>query len=409
MSNVLYISYTGLLEPLGQSQVLQYVRKLAEKHQMTVLSFEKPVLLRDQTKLAALKGELASANITWQYLRYHKRPSAPATLYDISNGLRTAEKLVRANKIGIVHARSYIPGVIGLLSKRRTGVRFVFDMRGFWPDERVDGGIWKRESMRYRIFKWIERHLFRKADHVVSLTYAGKREIEKFDYLQGQMPSISVIPTCTNLEIFAPSLTNSDGPKPFTLGYVGSAGSWYMFDKVAEVVRLLFDKEPDARFLVVNNGDHKYIASTLQNAGVELSRVEILSAPFVEVANHVARMDAGIFFIKPVWSKRASSPTRLGEFMACGKPVLANGNVGDVEQILKEAGAGVAINQFDRDTLSSALAQIIDLSQQNGIAQRCRDAAEETYSLDRGVAVYDEIYRRLDDTAQMTVADGHSS
>ena len=42
LSGVLYISYDGLLEPLGQSQVFQYLQKLAEEHQILLLTYEKP-------------------------------------------------------------------------------------------------------------------------------------------------------------------------------------------------------------------------------------------------------------------------------------------------------------------------------------------------------------------------------
>ena len=42
-ARVLYISYDGLLDPLGQSQVVPYVRELARRGvALTVISFEKP-------------------------------------------------------------------------------------------------------------------------------------------------------------------------------------------------------------------------------------------------------------------------------------------------------------------------------------------------------------------------------
>ena len=47
MASILYISYTGLLDPLGESQVLQYVRELACSHRMTLLTFEKAEALAD--------------------------------------------------------------------------------------------------------------------------------------------------------------------------------------------------------------------------------------------------------------------------------------------------------------------------------------------------------------------------
>jgi glycosyltransferase involved in cell wall biosynthesis len=397
---VLYISFTGLMDPLGQSQVLQYALGLGRSgHQVTVLSFEKPDALAERAQVLPIRRFCEEADVDWWPRVRHKRPFRLFAMpYSLVSGLMQGIRIVREAEAEIVHCRSYIGSLLGLVIKRATGAQLIFDMRGFWPDERVDGGIWKANSMRYRAFKWIERRLFLGADHVVSLTNAGKREIEKFDYLQGRMPPISVIPTCTNLEIFKPMRQERAAQGSFTLGYVGSAGSWYMFEEVARAVRLLFEARPDARFLVINKGDHDAIRAKLRDADVDLDRVEIVSAPYSEVARHIGRMNAGIFFIKPVWSKRASSPTRLGEFLGCGKPVLANGGVGDVEEALTETGTGIAINRFDPETLGSALEQLITLSAEPDIVGRCRSAAEERFSLDLGVAEYDRIYRSLEAT-----------
>lgn len=388
---VLYISYTGLLDPLGQSQVLQYVLALGQRHNMTLLSFEKPELAVETDKLAALEEQCRAAGVDWIRLPYHRKPGIPATLYDVMMGIRTGRRIAREKGIQIVHCRSYIAGLIGLAVKRATGAKYIFDMRGFWPDERVDGGIWTTSSAPYKVFKRVEKMLFTGADHVVSLTRAGVREFEQFDYLQGRMPPSSVIPTCTNLDMFRPVDTERDG---FTLGYVGSAGSWYMFKEVSRAVKILFDKRPDARFLVINKGGHDTVRDHLTTAGVDLSRVDIRAVPFPEVSENIGQMDAGIFFIKPVWSKRASCPTRMGEFLACGKPCLGNTGVGDVAQDLAETGTGLAIDRFDDATLSDAIDQLIDIAAQPDMAERCRNAAEERFSLRAGVDEYDRIYQR---------------
>ncbi|MEM0984860.1 MAG: glycosyltransferase family 4 protein [Pseudomonadota bacterium] len=392
---MLYISYTGLLDPLGQSQVLQYVLGLARQYRMTVLTFEKPDALKDTAQIEATAEKCRAAGVGWHRLAYHNRPGIPATLYDIAMGMRRGIKLAKACRADIVHTRSYIAGMIGMAVKRETGARFIFDMRGFWPDERVDGGIWKAGSRRYKFFKGIERRLFTSADHVVSLTRAGVREYEQFDYLADNPPPSTVIPTCTNLELFRPTEVPDDRAPGFTIGYVGSAGSWYMFDEVTRAVRLLFEKRQDARFHVVNKGDHGFIRNCLNRHGVDLERTVIRTVPYGEVATEIAHMDAGIFFIKPVWSKRASSPTRLGEFLACGKPVLVNGNVGDVAESVGETQTGIAISAFDDATLQDGLDRLLELTEKPGISARCRDAAEARFSLEGGIQSYSAIYDRL--------------
>ena len=397
MTKALYITYTGLLDPLGQSQVLQYVLGLAPKHDMTVLSYEKPANLADSTRLTALEDRLKAAGVTWHRRIWHRKPGIPATIYDINRGIAQATRIVRDNGIQIVHCRSYIGSMIGAAVKRRTGAKLIFDMRGFWPDERVEGGIWRAGSLPYRYFKRVERKLFLNADHVVSLTRAGVREIAQMPYLAGRMPPVSVIPTCTNLQMFHPVPTPRKG---FTLGYVGSVGSWYMFTQVAQAVARLFQMRGDARFLVINKGGHDLIRTELAAAGVDMARVEIREAPFDAVAEQIGRMDAGIFFIKPVWSKRASCPTRMGEFLACGKPCLANDGCGDVREDLAETGTGVTLpadgrGGVDMSGLDAALIRLTELAADPHMQTLCRQAAEERFSLKGAIAEYDAIYKRL--------------
>ncbi len=395
---ILYISYTGLLDPLGQSQVLQYVIGLAREYRMTLLTFEKPEALRDVHHVSALAALCRAAGVDWHYLKYHQRPTMPATLYDVFMGIRKGRALARRADVQIVHCRSYLAGLMGLGVRRATGARHLFDMRGFWVDERVDGGMWRKRSLQYRLFKFLERILFTHTDHIVSLTRVGVIELRKFEYLAEKPPPVSVIPTCTNLEIFRPQQRAPGDSRGFTLGYVGSAGSWYLFGDVARVVKLLFEIDPASRFLVINSVGHKAIREALLREEVDLARVDIKAVAFEEVTNEISKMDAGIFFIKPVWSKRASSPTRLGEFLASGRPVLTNGRVGDVEEDVNDTRTGVVINDMKQETLRQALLHLVSIAQEPGIAERCRSAAEDRFSLETGIERYSAIYASLVNT-----------
>lgn len=400
MISVLYISYTGLLDPLGQSQVLQYVRALATDHRVTVLSFEKPDAIADTAHVEALHTDCAAAGIDWHPRVWHNRPvGALATVCDLVAGSRHATRLARQTDAKIVHCRSYIAGLMGLAVKRTTGARYIFDMRGFWPDERVDGGIWRQGSTIYHLFKRIEKRLFLSADHVVSLTRAGIREYERFEYLKDDLPPSSVIPTCTNLDLFRP--LTPETPEPgFTLGYVGSVGSWYLFDMVSLAVARAFQMRSDARFLVITKGDHAAVRAALSHAGVDLDRVEIRTATYDQVPHQIARMDAGLSLIRPAWSKRASCPTRMGEFLGCGKPCLANAGVGDVEEDFAETGTGVILPALGdhgvvTDGLDAALETLFAMAADPKMSAKCRKVAEERFSLEGGVAEYTRIYRRL--------------
>jgi glycosyltransferase involved in cell wall biosynthesis len=391
---VLYISYDGMLEPLGQSQVLAYLKRLAVGRCIHLISFEKA---NDWANIAEREGvtrDIAAAGIAWHPLRYHKRPSSLATAWDIACGTALGLWLVARHRLGIVHARSYVPSVMALVIKRITGAKFLFDMRGFWADERVDGGLWPRCGRMYRLTKWFERRFLLAADHVASLTHAAVREMARFDYLHERMPPVTVIPTCADLTRFKPmpSVRSRSG---FVLGYVGSAGTWYLFDEAVACFSQLMRMRSDARFLIVNRGEHAYIRGRLNAAGVPAASVELTTANHADVPSEIARMDAGIFFIRPVFSKQASAPTKLAEFLGCGVPCLGNAGVGDMAEVMEGERVGVALASFDEVALKDGLDQLLVLVADPTTRTRCVAAAQRHFSLDEGVARYRNIYASL--------------
>jgi glycosyltransferase involved in cell wall biosynthesis len=367
---------------------------LAADHVVHLLSFERAAHLADADRVAAMRERIERSGIAWHPRRYHKRLSLLATLWDIAIGTIAGRRLVRRHGLGIVHARSYVPGAMTLLVKRSTGAKFVFDMRGFWVDERVDGGLWKRNGVLYRAGKWVERRLLLAADHVVSLTHAGVRVMQGFDYLQGRLPPITVIPTCADLERFRP-LPKPDPDAPFTLGYVGSAGTWYLFDAAVSAFKTVRQSRPDARFLIVNKGAHAYIRERLAAGGVPMDSVELCEATHAEIPGLMARMDAGVFFYKPSFSRAACAPTKLGEFLGCGIPCLSNAGVGDMADILRKGNCGVAVDAFDETSVHNGVERLLALTADEDVGRRCVEAARLHFSLDEGVRRYREVYESL--------------
>jgi glycosyltransferase involved in cell wall biosynthesis len=287
---------------------------------------------------------------------------------------------------------------MALAMKLFCGVRFIFDMRGFWADERVDGGLWPRDGWLYFLAKWFERRFFLASDHIVSLTHAGIAEIQRFDYLEGRSPKFSVIPTCADLDRFKPfgDPRRTAGESGFTLGYVGAAGTWYLFEPLVECFRQLLLLRPNSKLLILNNGEHNFIQESLVRAFIPAHSVEIRTVEYSEVPLQMARMNAAAFFIRPVYSKKASAPTKLGELLGCGVPCLTNTGVGDSAAILEEFRVGIALSEFDTPSLQVGLARLLQLCADPEVTKRCRQAALMHFSLTQAVESYRRIYDCLD-------------
>jgi glycosyltransferase involved in cell wall biosynthesis len=391
---VLYISYDGMLEPLGQSQVITYLERLTGDARLFLVSYEKSADWADETRRAAVKARLDAAGICWHPLTYHKTPTVPATLFDLAQGLAVGLWLAARYNVGIVHARSYIPALIGWVIKLLTGARLLFDMRGLWADERTDGDIWPAGGQIYRVVKRLEQTLLLGADHIVTLTHASRHVIAGFPYMhEGRHAPISVIPTCADLDRFSPG--TAARPLSFTLGYLGSIGTWYMFDEVLACFRLIAQRRPDARLLVVNRGEQALIRAMAAKAGIPDNALEITSAEHRDVPAIIRRMSAGAAIIRPVFSKIASAPTKLAEYLGCGVPCLGNVGVGDMELILETEGAGVALREFTEAERMRAVDRLLEMCAVPETAAHCRAVALQHFSVDQGAADYRAIYREL--------------
>ena len=396
MTHILYISYDGMLEPLGQSQVLAYLKRLANGRRIHLISFEKADDWANVAERVRLARDIASAGIAWHPLRYHKAPSVLATAFDIMQGIIVGVWLCVRYKIKIIHARSYIPSVIALTLKKLFNVKYIFDMRGFWADERIDGGLWPKGGRIYRVAKWFEKRFLLSADSVVSLTNAAVDEMKKFDYLQGRLPNFKVITTCTDLNLFDFKKTNNNSSKEsFVLGYVGSVGVWYLFDETLNCFKLILEKVPSAQLHIINRGGHQYIRERLIDKRINPNKVMIETSDHAGVAKAMQSMDVGIFFIKPAYSKMSSAPTKLGEFLGCGIPCLSNTKVGDMAVILNDEKVGVALDSFDETSMKLGIEELMTLLNDPEIRERCRSTALKYFSLDIGVRSYNHIYNRL--------------
>jgi hypothetical protein len=403
-ARVLYITYDGLTDPLGRSQVLPYLTGLAASgHRITNLSCEKPERMdRDGEQIRKLCDE---AGLKWAPIKYHKKPPILSSAVDALELERTAKRLHRDEPFDLVHCRSYIPARTGLAMKRRFGTKFLFDMRGFWPDEKVEGNNWNLRNPPYRAvyryFKRLESQLLEGADQIVSLTEAGKAQLLTRPELQDHPAPITVIPCCVDFAHF-PLATDASrqaarseleiSAEAPVLAYLGSLGSWYMLEEMLDFFKVYASRDEAARFLFVTADEPGPIRAAAADRGVDPARLVIRSASRDDVPRRMAAADLGIFFIKPVFSKTASSPTKMGEMLAIGLPIVTNAGVGDVAAMVEEMECGAVIRDFTESEYAQALVQ---LGQLTASAKDRRDRALPLFDVKLGIARYDRIYGEL--------------
>jgi glycosyltransferase involved in cell wall biosynthesis len=414
---VLFLSYDGMTDPLGQSQVIPYLAGLARRgFAIHLISFEKPERSREHGE--AIRRLLDADGIRWHPLPYTKWPPVLSTVWDVARLRRAARRLHAREKFDLVHCRSYIPAIVGLELKRAFGVRFLFDMRGFWADEKVDAGSWPQRKRLYRAvydyFKRKEGEFLAGADGIVSLTHAGMRQLERWEAARTATHNRQVIPCSVDFRLF-------DLPTPeqrtaaradlglqsdaFLLAYLGSLGTWYMLDEMLDLFTVVKLARPQSRFLFVTPDDSDQVYAAAARRGIAREDVVIRSATRQQVRFYLSAADLGVFFIRPSPSKVSSSPTKLGEYLAMGIPVLTNAGVGDVAEIIERTRGGVVVDDFTPESYRRVLGGLDALLLSR--PAEIRSNARLIYDLDTAVESYARLYAgALPPGAPETRADG---
>lgn len=399
--NTLYITFDGLSDPLGQSQILPYLVSLSkEGYCITVLSCEKPsVLLTEKQNILDLINDLS---IDWKYIEYNEQGNFLTRFNYVKQLQIMAEQLVSTKKISLTHCRSYLSALIGLKLKKQKGVPFLFDMRGFWADERIDGGIWKRTDplhyIFYRYFKLRETQFLKHADFIITLTNASLR------YLMNKFPNIpinekaEVIPCCTNMERFDASKTKKAilpkgiSENDFLLIYTGSIGTWYHTKEMIDCVLVWKEYIPTIKLLILTKDKNELPLILKQYSEAQKEIIFTESASYKDVPSYLALAKAAIYFIKPVFSKIASSPTKMAECWAMDLPIITNKGIGDNDLYFNEHKGGILISEFTDKEYKRAAQSFIELIKNN---YNYRDIAMTHFNNKKAAATYLNIYNAL--------------
>jgi glycosyltransferase involved in cell wall biosynthesis len=405
--NILFISYDGMTDPLGQSQVIPYLAALTKQgYSFTILSSDKPAKYVAHKEY--VEKLIAPYPIKWVSVPYHKNPPVFSSVYDYTKLKRTAIKLHRVHKFDMVHTRPGLPTLVALYLKKKLGVKFLNDIRGFWADERVDGNMWDLKNPLYKtvyhFFKKKEDECIRVADYNTCLTYRGKEEILKWKNVP-QPVKVDVVPCSVDLDLFNPATVNAAlrlsfkkelgiADDDFIISYLGSIGGWYLTSEMLQFCKMVLDKKPEAKFLFISNNNHEDIIAAANEYGLPPEKIIVKFGKRHEVPALLSFSNYSLFFIKPCYSKLSSSPTKHGEIMAMGIPVIANSGVGDVKEIVEKYEAGFVLDDFTAASMNTVVDKMVN-PQTTFNAEKIRAGAKDFYDLDKTVATYTEVYKKI--------------
>ncbi|MCS6895240.1 MAG: glycosyltransferase [Bacteroidia bacterium] len=402
----LYLTYDGLLDPLGQSQILPYIYGLVERLgvEFSIVSFEKRERLSD---LEELRAALSTKSIQWYPLSFTRKPPVLAKAWDSYRFFATAEKVLLEHKVSLFHARSYVAGWVAHRLSQRYGIPWIFDMRGFWADERRETRAWPAHhplyNWLYRVWKRRERFMLHSAAHIIVLTEAAKATLNSW-----QIPShkITVIPCVADYEHFTPHPeTRKECRKQlripseaFVLGYVGSLGPLYELAEMIRFFKVLLKHKPDSYLVFFTPSAPEIVYTAVREANIPFEKIRIRSLKRAEVPLWSSILDASIIFCLPGFSRIGSSPTRVAEMLAMNIPVIMQADLGDTKQLARDIEGIYACPTLSEESYELIVHQLL-LLRERGEVYSPRHTSQAFLALPVGIQRYEAVYRLLCRTA----------
>jgi hypothetical protein len=363
-----YATIDSLAEGVGGSQITPIISQLSKTGmKINLISFEK---LQPSNHLIE---QFKSLGVTWN--------AQPFGSHGLIGG---AERLNRLRKeipkSSLIHARSDIPAVAGIASHEAP---VLWDVRSLWADQKVMIQKNFLHASLYSAYRGLESISARKSMAMSTLTDSVVPVLEN---RHKRLPELrTVVPTIVNLDSFKLVATF---PSIIKVLFSGSYNDYY-------------DLALSERFLselrkLVTIEIHWARPKESIRSHIGLGEEKIIPAMQSDMASLIPNYSFGVSVCKldagP--SLRAAMPTKIAEFLACGRPIVVNKGLGDMDAFIKEFNAGVILDGT-ADNLRESAESLVALISDPQTSQRCRNLAEKYFNLEVGAERYFDMYQKM--------------
>ena len=366
--DISYLSVDSIQEGVGASQIVPLVKALASQGKNVCLT-----TCEKSPPPNSLKIELADVGISWNILHYGKNGA-------FHGFLRLGKIFIYMPRAKIIHARSDIPAVAAVL--RFPFGRILWDVRSLWADQRriIDSKGWNRATAGAA--KFLERIAASRSTAMTTLTQAVVPVLER---RYKKLPNIrEVIPTCTQLDKFQVSKMPSG---LITCLLPGTFNNFYDLDQMRQIISNLRELT-QLQIVWVKPKESTTIAL---NVGEDL----VTTAAYKDMPALFQSSHFGLIVCKSdnLEVLTAVAPTKVAEFLASGRPILVSRGIGDLDSLIETYKVGVSLEPgID---MRDSLLRFMELLKDPEIHIRCRQLAEEMFSMASAVEKYTSVYRKM--------------
>jgi len=405
--HILYVTFDGVLQPLGFSQCVRVVIALARRgFRYDLLSIETKRDVDDRRRVESVKQLLADVGVAWTIIGVDLSGSARRSSEAFARVGAAAFAIVNRRHTSLIHARGYQAGAIANAIRRLKGVPYLFDARGCWIDERPE---WFAGSTAYAAGKFVERKLYEDALAVVTLTELHANDVVDGAFGTRNRNAVMAIPTCADYDDFSiapnrPSKPHASAVVPadvrqrlqdrITLGIVGALNRSYLSKQTLTLVKRACEMNPRIHLLVLTQQQSEY-AALLTSSGMQSKDFTLASVVHEDMPAWLSWIDFGLLLLVDKIAKRGSMPTKLAEFFAAGVRPVAHGCNSEMTSWVRRAKSGVVLDATEEKDLVDAAQAIASCHSKADDLQRARHITAPHFSLVAGVDRYASLLERL--------------
>jgi hypothetical protein len=363
-----YVTIDSLSEGVGSSQITPLISRLSKSGlKINLISYEK------KNPGNELVDYFASIGVNWNIRDFG--------VSGLIGGVGRVNSLrLQIPRTNLIHARSDIPAVSGIYSHQGP---VLWDVRSLWADQKVTIQKSLVNLAMYKAYRKLESFAANNSDGMSTLTNAIVPILEERN---GNVPQLrTVVPTAVDLHRFK---LNPNMPVDARALFSGTYNQYYDLNLSARFMkefRKLIPTEThwarpaESSRSQIDVGESKVFMSS-QSGMAEL-------IPEYSFGISICKLDAGL-------SLSAAMPTKIAEFLACGRPIVVNKGLGDMDKFISEFNAGVILDGTTTNLKDGAI-KLASLLSDGNTPIRCRALAEKYFSMDVGVSNYLDLYSQI--------------
>lgn len=296
---------------------------------------------------------------------------------------------LRGSGVTHVYARSFIGAQWARKLAKQLGALSIFDVRAMVGQEQQ---LERGASIKASVCSYLEIRESRLADRLSTVS----ENLRKHLSLETGREDITVIPSCFNERSFHfDAISRKDIRQALGLSsddtllcYSGGTSAWQRIEDIVSVLKGVCSRNGRCKALFLTTNPDE-VTRRLMEAQFPAGRSFVRKCTHMEVHRFLSAADIGIIMRHDISVNNVASPVKVGEYLACGLPVILTRGIGDYSEMLPTAGVGLLLDEGE-DKVSQVLSFV---GQYDRVSQR--DAAIRFATSRLTMSAYWHHYRSL--------------